>query len=310
MALASPLRVCGATARRIPKAFLTDLSLVRQIDDSSGEGSGQERKHSMWWVPTEVLKEKLPTLFSELSSPGQQRPPVRRLLTRALLMKYMPEAVRSPSRKKIQAASIVPSEWKIRMRRSELVEVAHLNWPPGLSKMVLGHLGKQVVDTLQEAYRIERLKKGEQLFDQWRTLQVSEDLDVPSLIEGLRRIVDMPDMGTGGLIVMGDDPAFDAVQNDAYAAGSLPDYLTLPQTQSSVPVFDLRSLLSPSHRQELRESIPRFREKALFFRADGLKSVKAMLALWELKGYVMHDTDFACEMREQHDENKKQIDLL
>lgn len=169
-------------------------------------------------------------------------------------------------------------------------DLSKVEWPERLTDLIFKYLGGEVVNSLKEAYRYERIKSGRA--DQWRVLEVS-DLSLSSLIEGLRK-VEMENMRTGAVVVMGDSEA-ESTYNPFDS--KFPDYLTLPQTQSIVPVIDLSTLLSASDRQALREAIPRFAEKALFFRADGPKSVDAMLAMWELKGYVMHDAEYVRDLR-------------
>lgn len=169
-------------------------------------------------------------------------------------------------------------------------ELSKVEWPERLTDLILRYLGEKVVRSLKEAYRYEQIKS--ERADQWRILEVS-DLSVSGLIEGLRNI-EMKDMQTGAIVIMGDSES--ETTSDPFDS-KFPDYLTLPQTRSTVPVIDLSTLLSASDRQALRESIPRFSEKALFFRADGPKSVDAILALWELKGYVMHDAEYVRDLR-------------
>jgi len=72
----------------------------------------------------------------------------------------------------------------------------------------------------------------------------------------------------------------------------LPDFITLPSQGTQVPVFDLVDLLSDHDLDELRQHHPRFDRDALFFRPGGNIPVDAMLAMWRLKGYSMHDREF------------------
>ncbi|EEA19133.1 conserved hypothetical protein [Talaromyces marneffei ATCC 18224] len=278
VALASPIRNCTATSMRVPKAFLTEMGLVRQIDEAI---EGKPPKTNVWWMPTGLLKRKLSKNITPEKSSNNRKLPI-----------YLPLAVRKDTDRKVKAFQFVPSEWRTRFNKSEYAEINNVEWPEGLPDLVLKYLGEKVVRDLKEAYRYERIK-GEKA-DQWRVLQVPH-LSVPSLIEGLRHI-EIKDIRAGAVVIMGD-PEPESTR-DAFAS-RFPDYLTLPQTQSTVPVIDLSTLLSASDRQALRESIPRFAEKALFFRADGPKSVDAMLAMWELKGYVMHDAEYVPDLRAQ-----------
>jgi hypothetical protein len=207
-----------------------------------------------------------------------------RMITRALLMEYSPLAKRAS--RKVKPFQLVPSEWRMRLG----ADLSKVEWPERLTDLIFKNLGGKVVKSLKEAYRYEQIKSGRA--DQWRILEVSY-LSVSGLIEGLRNI-EMENMRTGAVIIMGDS---EAESTSGAFDSKFPDYLTLPQTQSTVPVIDLSTLLSALDRQALREAIPRFAEKALFFRADGPKSVGAMLAMWELKGYVMHDAEYIRDLR-------------
>lgn len=108
----------------------------------------------------------------------------------------------------------------------------------------------------------------------------------------------MEDMKTGGVIILGDlaaAPSTEKNPRDAlkYAfTSTFPDYITIPQTGTMAPVYDLSVVLSRSDLEALRQSNPRFNQRAVFLRPDGPKSTEAMLALWRLKGYIMHDVDF------------------
>jgi hypothetical protein len=258
----------------------------------------------MWLMPTGLVKDKISNTAP--ATPGKlpdKKPPVMRLLTRALMMELLPITIRKETGKKVKAFSMVPSEWRMRFKKSEFAEVSKVEWPEGLTDLILKYLGGNVVTSLKEAYRYEQMKSEKA--DQWRVLQVS-DLSVPSLTEGLRH-VEMKDMGTGAVVIVGDLES--ETTRDPFAS-QFPDYLTLPQTQSTMPVIDLSTLLSASDRKVLRESIPRFAEKALFFRADGPKSVDAMLAMWELKGFIMHDTDYVPDVRNRNAVDEGQNESL
>ncbi|RAO72315.1 uncharacterized protein BHQ10_008327 [Talaromyces amestolkiae] len=255
------------------------MNLVRRIDEAT---DGRVRRTSIWWMPAELVKDKLSSDTTTLEgSSDDRKPPVMRMLTRALLMEYAPLARNST--RKVKPFHLVPSEW--RMRSS--ADISKVELPERLTDLVFKYLRRKVVKSLKEAYRYEQIKS--ERADQWRILDVS-NLSLSAVVEGLRNL-EMENMRTGAVIIVGDSEA-----NDPFDS-KFPDYLTLPQTQSTVPVIDLSTLLSASDRQVLREAIPRFAEKALFFRADGPKSVDAMLAMWELKGYVMHDSEHVRDLR-------------
>lgn len=263
---------------------------MRRIDETT---EGKVRKTSVWWMPFGLFKDRLSkTTTSTATTPessSERKPPKMRILTRALLTEYLPVAKKKDANRNIKAFALVPSEWRMRFKKSEYSEVSTVEWPERFTDLMLRYLRGKVVESLKEAYRYEQIKS--ERADQWRVLEVS-DGSVSGLMEGLRK-VEMKDMQTGAVVVMESESTSDPFDS------KFPDYLTLPQTQSAVPVIDLSTLLSASDRQALRDTAPRLAEKALFFRADGPKSVDAMLAMWELKGYVMHDAEYVPDLKAQ-----------
>lgn len=252
---------------------------MRRVDEAT---DGRVRRTSLWWMPAGLVKEKMSSNTTALEGSSDHRKlPVMRMVTRALVMEYAPLA-RNATRK-VKPFHLVPSEW--RMRSS--ADISKVELPERLTDLVFKYLRRKVVKSLKEAYRYERMKS--ERADQWRILDVS-NMSLSAIIEGLRNI-EMENMRTGAVVIVGESEA-----NDPFDP-KFPDYLTLSQTHSTVPVIDLSTLLSASDRQALREAIPRFAEKALFFRPDGPKSVDAMLAMWELKGYVMHDSEHVRDLR-------------
>lgn len=170
---------------------------MRQIDEAI---EGKPPKTNVWWMPTGLLKRKLSKNITPEKSSNNRKLPIVRMLTRALIMEYLPLAVRKDTDRKVKAFQFVPSEWRTRFNKSEYAEINNVEWPEGLPDLVLKYLGEKVVRDLKEAYRYERIK-GEKA-DQWRVLQVPH-LSVPSLIEGLRHI-EIKDIRAGAVVIMGD----------------------------------------------------------------------------------------------------------
>ncbi|OKL58199.1 hypothetical protein UA08_06767 [Talaromyces atroroseus] len=292
MALASPIRHCRMTGARLPKAFLTDMGLIKRITPAQENNMNPRKATPLWWMPTGLLNDELKAI-ADLSKnnadaapmmPSNYNSAVMRMLSRSLLFEYV-----TPSGgDKVKPGRFIPVNWRVSHNKLSDPEIKAVTWRPDMFKFVLKYMRRNVVKALKEAYRYENIKRD--TADQWRALQLSE-LSVTGLVEGLRRI-EMTDMKTGAVVIVGDP---EDTETKTPFVSSFPDYVTLPQTRSAVPVYDLSTLLSASVRDALRQCIPRFNEKALFFRPDGPKSVDAMLAMWELKGFVMHDTAFFSE---------------
>jgi hypothetical protein len=294
VALASPVRFCNLTGVRLPQEFLTDMGLIQRTSPQP-ENTKRKKPGPLWWMPTGLLKDELKAI-ADLSKndidaapmmPPNRKPAVMRVLSRSLLLEYT-SSMMGPKGDKTKPSRFIPVNWRVTHNKLSGEEVKAIIWRQDMFKFVLKYMGQNVVKSLKEAYRYENIKRD--TADQWRALRLS-DLSVTELIEGLRHI-EMADMKNGAVVILGDP---EDTETKTPFVSSFPDYVTLSQTQSAVPVYDLSTLLSAPDRDALRQCIPRFGEKALFFRPDGPKSVDAMLAMWELKGFIMHDTGFFSE---------------
>lgn len=137
---------------------------------------------------------------------------------------------------------------------------------------VLAHTRKEAVKRLKVAsseYRAE----WDTARRVWSTVQLGLDEE---LGEALGRIEGVEHMGCGAVLVTA-------------SLSSLPEYVTLPQTQTKVPVLDLSVLLSESDLEGLKAHDARFQSSALFFRPDDSLTADALLALWKLQGLLRHD---------------------
>ncbi|KAH8694146.1 hypothetical protein BGW36DRAFT_430170 [Talaromyces proteolyticus] len=294
VALASPIRSCSLTLARLPTTFLTEMGLVRRVTESD-DASKRQNYGSLWWLPTGLLKEEIKATshteqgnLNDLLSKGKPR--VVRMISRALLLQQIPQML-GYEKNRVNTKVILPSQWHIDNPRLQRIDLRDLIWRQDMASFVLKHMGKAVVKGLKEVCRYEKIKKDDA--DIWREIPVS-DLSVSALVQALKQ-VEMSDMETGAVVVMGDPSAapqsspIDVLESASKSA--FPDYLTLPQTGSMVPVYDLTVLLSRPDLDALRACHPRFSQTALFFRPDGPKSVTAMIDMWKIKSYVMHDVE-------------------
>jgi hypothetical protein len=298
VALASPTRHCSITNMRMPTEFLTDMGLVRRVTASDEETTKVKNYGSLWWMPTNLVQEEIkasvhPEQRNTNIFASNGNPRVIRVVTRALAYDRFPESAgRTGKHLVVKTKQIIPAIWKDDNPKSSGVDFNELIWRDDMTSFVFKHMVKGVIKALQEACRYEKIKQDSADF--LRELPLLE-MTVSALNEALSG-VEMKDMGTGGVIILGDlDTPSEDRPRDAFKSAftsTFPDYITIPQTGTMAPVYDLSVVLSRSDLEALRQSSPRFNQRALFFRPDGLKSTEAMLALWKLKGYIMHDVDF------------------
>jgi hypothetical protein len=123
-----------------------------------------------------------------------------------------------------------------------------------------------------------------------------EDSSYDALLEGLKRLENIERMECGGVLIMGrqlerrengdSETAQEQVQDHEPAKSLYPDFVTLPQSQSKVPVFDLTELLSQADLAEIRNYGPHFGNTALILSPVNPAAVQALLALWKLKAFL------------------------
>ena len=141
---------------------------------------------------------------------------------------------------------------------------------------VLGQMRKDVMRKLKRAIHAD--KEGDTTRRVWSVVEVTGQSG-EDLTAALNNVEPIEGMGSGAVLVLGrqaDAPRF-------------PSYVTLPQVQSKVPVFDLSVLMSDGDLEQLRDLDSRFQSTALFLKPDDSLTVDALLALWKLQGFVRHD---------------------
>jgi hypothetical protein len=277
---------------------MTDMALIRQVKQETQNDESKQTSEKPWWMPTTLIKDELDTIARASKDDSthaarwapNHKPPVARFISRGLAFECV-LAMNQRSKEKIKPSRYVPQEWRIGRKKLSPDDFKKVVWRPDMLAFVLKYMRQKVVKALEEAYRYGKIKKTSEI--QLHALQLSE-MSVTGLLEGLRS-VEMPDMRSGAVVILGDSASDSGSETVNPLLSQFPDYITVPQTKSAVPVFDLSTLLTSSDREALRAYIPQFSEKALFFFPDGPKSVDAMLAMWELKGMFMHDTDFLAD---------------
>ncbi|KAL1963385.1 hypothetical protein VTN77DRAFT_8401 [Rasamsonia byssochlamydoides] len=303
VALASPPRLCSITGSRLPKALLGEYGLVRR---PGSEG--------LWFMPVGLLEDELKAAAAGADAGDQKQAAgdkdsvkskkptadllnlhVIRIIYRSLLLKETTaQFASSDSGKKSQVVKLIPFRWKNPKGPLTTRELRNLVWRQDMPSFVLKKMRKEVVKTLEKASRASEMSLNASA-GIWRTVALSDN-SLPALVEGLEAMEEVDNMECGGILILGSDHAISPSESPSGPFTSVfPDYVTLPQRGTKVPVFDLSVLLSETDRERLRQCHPRFRQQALFFRPGGTVPVDAMLSLWRLKGFTMYDREFLAQ---------------
>lgn len=290
VALASPVRLCSLTAARLPRALLGDWGLVR--------GSDSEKIHVL---PVGLLREDLKaedspiqpdqTLETNESTPNavdtlpksgknrsrdqqQKRQPVLRMIDRLPLWQKASPLICSTTLKRPAVAKLLPFRWKhpqgpITLREEKLL-VWREDMPEYVHRLIQADVAKRLERTCLKFPRVEPPNKV------WNALEMQEYSDA-GLEDALRRLppVDRPECGA--VVLFGSFPGGTILSNT----------VTLPRSQSTIPIFDMSALLSESDLHKLFEAVPsQFHNAVLLFRPDTPMGVDTMLALWRLKRFL------------------------
>lgn len=139
---------------------------------------------------------------------------------------------------------------------------------------VLEHMRKETMKRLKAACSKHDAETDALASRIWSVVELGSGEELGA---ALGRIVGVRDMRRGALLTID-------VQST-----TPPEYVTLPQTQSRVPVLDLAVLLSERGLEDLKAQDNRFQSTALFFRPDDPLTADALLHLWKLQGLLRHD---------------------
>lgn len=293
LALATPPRQCIFTGYRQPTFFLANMGLVRRPP------APKESFTRLWWTPVDLYKDELLrnitpseeavkrgfTRGNPMTNPLNVR--LARVSYRSLLLHEM-SAVLTPSTGKYKrhlSKKLLSPRWRGKRSPLSQQDMKALVWRQDMTSFVLKGLRKEAAKALQNAAPPDE-ETGRKVWSV--VLSAQEEVSIRKIEEGLKK-VNMENMQTGAVLVMGHGSTTPETE---FPKSALPDYVTLPQTRSKVPVYDLGVLLSEANRQSLRDAHPLFREQVLFFRPIRTKTLQVSLALWRLKGYVMHDVDW------------------
>ncbi|CAI7574831.1 unnamed protein product [Penicillium glandicola] len=197
-------------------------------------------------------------ISAPLSKKGGKRPPMMRLL---------------------------PFRWKHPQGPVTAHEEKSIIWSKNTPEFLLHSMRAVVVKKLGAI--LDKYKRVGTPNGVWRALDLPEYSDA-ALKEALGSLEPFDRMACGGVLILGSkNPA--AARDPSQSSGAL-DSVTLTQTGSKVPVFDLSVLFSESDINKLRESHGQLQHSALFFRPEDQLGIDAMISLWKIKR-LLDDVD-------------------
>lgn len=256
--------------------------MIRRSDAADSE--------KLWIMPVGLLKDELsrtlkgPLNFLKL-----------RIVDRLPLLKQLTKPLsRSTGGKKSPLVKLIPQRWKHPFGPMTNQEDRLLVWRGDMPDFVFGRLRKDALKKLKRACS-ENGQERSAADRVWSVVGLDGDSG-GALVEALKGIETVERMSSGAVLIMCQKSQTEN-QSEWFGesqkrVSNFPDYVTLPQVQSKIPVFDLSILLSESDMEALRAYDQRFQTTALFLRPDDTTAVDAVLALWKLKGFIRHDAQY------------------
>lgn len=295
VALASPPRLCTVTGTRLPRALMGEWGLV--------QGPNEESLHML---PVGLFKDSLAGLDTTKStSPEGESPSVEastqneddasvrplhneqsghqlvlRMVDRLPLLRKIAPKLGVVNSKGPVVTKLLPSRWR-RPAGPITSRLEHsMVWRENMPEFVLRHMQLDVARKLEKTCkRFSRLGASNGV---WNVLEMQEYSD-PGLEDALRCLQSVDRAECGAVLLLGPFP------ESTLFSGTI----LLPQTQRTVPIFNLSELLSNADLRKLREAVAsHFQHPALFFRPDDPVSIDTMLSLWKLKRFLAPDSKF------------------
>ena len=307
--------MCSATKARLPDEFLDTWGIIRRDDGG------------LWVLPIGVMGDEMNGSRTDPCIPHQYKktPPLTfRLVNRLLLIQELTGSfclhhVAGGRRKKRQRRRRSPVKlmfaprWWHPYGPIGRIEEDTLVWREDMSAFFLDHVRRDLVRRVMKASDFVKGSNVKRCV--WTELPSS--FSGSSIEEALKQVQPFDRIECGVVMVLSSDGSNSSLGKSSSIASRFssflarlwlpyarrkthfsssitvssifPDFVTLPHTQSKVPVIDLSVLLSPVELDQLRNHHPRFTKSMLFLRPDDPVTVDAVLALWRFKGLFMYD---------------------
>ena len=279
----------------MPADLMVDFGLVKYPEASS-----------YWLMPTKLLKEDLRDL--ELKQAADDEAGGRQSRSSK---EPPPKSSVTGSAKILDALTVVkPINFsKLFREKSKAPDgplakpiMANMVWRQDMADFVLQQLRRKATKTMKTSSMSNASPKVTP--ESWMVLDVNGTPGVEQLEQALEKLGDMENKSWGAVLVLGprsgnqdlNETKEPDVQNNRSSTDdrtTLPDLIKLPGANSTVPIFDLRALLSKENIRDLQGHHPVFRNDALFFRAIKHINSDPLVALMQLKGYVSDGEDFS-----------------
>ncbi|KAL4775175.1 hypothetical protein BDW60DRAFT_204445 [Aspergillus nidulans var. acristatus] len=314
VALASPVRMCNVTGTRMPRALLTEWGLVEEparestpepdpisapASDSNSESNTQvhtprpkrlEKKvkdNKLWILPLSLLKDDV------VKKEGKDnRPHLKfRMLDRNYILQTITNADGRKTKQKNFIVNLVPHRWKPPLGPLNAEHQKRLAWRADMPVFVLGVKRREALKQLKHVSDV--LDSKNKSHARWMSFDVQKPYSGETLVEGLMTEglagKEVPHgLESGVFLVLGDGSGSGA--GDAYEPAYFPEFVALPGSGRKVPIFDLTRLLSQAELEEIRAYHSRFQKFGAFFKPSRQFCIDAVLALWNLEGYVREAT--------------------
>ncbi|CBF83642.1 predicted protein [Aspergillus nidulans FGSC A4] len=316
VALASPVRMCNVTGTRIPRALLTEWGLVEEparestpepdpisapASDSYFNAESNTQVHTprpkrlenkvkdnkLWILPLSLLKDDV------VKKEGKDnRPHLKfRMLDRNYILQTITNAERRKTKQKNFIANLIPHRWKPPLGPLNAEHQKRLAWRADMPDFVLGVKRREALKQLKHVSDL--LDSKNKSHARWMSFDVQKPYSGKTLVEGLiteglagKEV--HHGLETGVFLVLGDGSGSGA--GDAYEPANFPESVALPGIDRKVPIFDLTRLLSQAELEEIRAYHVRFQKFGAFFKPSRQPCIDAVLALWNLEGYIREAT--------------------
>jgi hypothetical protein len=305
IALASPTRMCAVTGARLPSDLLGTWGLVRQPDteklcmmpvglmqDSLQNGKPRSPNSNVSAI-SDIDQSQTPegglqgeevngTSTAEFPVPAVRNKQTGRQLVLRItdlipLIRSITEPLSRKGGKRAPVVRLLPFRWKSPQGPVTTGEEKRLLWLDNTPEILIQGMRGDVCKKLGAV--LEKYKRVGTPNGVWRALDVPEYSD-SALKEALGQLELFERIQCGGVLLLGSKSP--APVDRSQAKSSL-DSVTLTQTGSNVPVFDLSVLLDESDLHTLRESHGQLEHNALFFRPDDQAGIDAMISFWKIK---------------------------
>ncbi|KAL4901333.1 hypothetical protein BDW74DRAFT_160262 [Aspergillus multicolor] len=249
-----------------------------------GRGN-KEDKSKLWLLPISHLQNSVARHDTNKNRPALQF----RMIERKHHLETVTRAIeRSRASKDHALPKLAPARWKSPLGPLTRELQKRLVWRLDMPDFVLTAKRREALKYLKCVSDGLRLKNTPGTV--WASFNVQKPYSKETLVEGfmaddLVGQMTHDQLKRGVLLFLGEGSGADAGAADEVP--TFPELVALPGGNEKVPVFDLTRLLSQAELEELRAYHEHFKKSGAFLKPSTKPSVDAILALWNIHGYLM-----------------------